>query len=387
MYVLNDSSVVKFVAESADSTSDYADAELGAVVLVDGNFYLKTEYGLELIGEDTSEEVGDNTNYNYLINFTEPTSAEYNTNYNYTNVTGSSSTNDTNITTVKNNNNSSSTAKGIIPVGTVLSIGGKIYVVIEGGLQLVGEGDEIPESLSSGGSTTINITNINVININNTTNTYTYYGGDRTINNYNYGAVVKLLSDYQGIGLNGYSFYVNSSSGQLEIQDSRDKLIGYSGDDGKIVAYSYVASTGGIIDGRKKSASDISPNAVKVDAAEILIGADNADNQIYAGNAGSSLWGGNGGSDVLTGGDGYDEFFYAIGSGNDVVKNAGSDDIVNLLEVSLEQISGVDVQANEVTLNFTDGGSLKVEGNSGTGYKLGDVVYTVDQNTGQWSQK
>ena len=393
MYVLNDSSVVKFVAESADSTSDYADAELGAVVLVDGNVYLKTEYGLELLGEDTSEEVGDNTNYNYLSNIDikptnigiELTNVENNTNYNYTNVVGSSSTNDTNITTVKNNNNSSSTAKGIIPVGTVLSIGGKFYLVIEGGVELIGEGDPIPEGSYGGSSTTI--TTITFINFDIKNNTYTYKGGDRTINNYNYGAVVKLLSDYQGIGLNGYSFYVNSSSGQLEIQDSRDKLIGYSGDDGKIVAYSYVASTGGIIDGRKKSASDISPNAVKVDAAEILIGADNADNQIYAGNAGSSLWGGNGGSDVLTGGDGYDEFFYAIGSGNDVVKNAGSDDIVNLLEVSLEQISGVDVQANEVTLNFTDGGSLKVEGNSGTGYKLGDAVYTVDQNTGQWSQK
>ncbi len=57
MDVIHDSSAVKFMAESADLTNDYADAELGSVVLVDGNFYLKTEYGLELIGEDTSEEV------------------------------------------------------------------------------------------------------------------------------------------------------------------------------------------------------------------------------------------------------------------------------------------------------------------------------------------
>ena len=419
MYVLNDSSVVKFVAESADSTSDYADAELGAVVLVDGNVYLKTEYGLELLGEDTSEEVTQDSSITTTTTNTKPTSSSlsYNDIISAWNIAGEVVSTGTNFSLENKNysdysdspntystasntdtktssstssstgtKTSSSTAKGIVPVGTVLSIGGKFYLVIEGGVELIGEGDPIPEG-SSGGVSSTTITTITFINIDIKTNTYTYYGGDRAIDNYNYGAVVKLLSDYQGIGLNGYSFYVNSSSGQLEIQDSRDKLIGYSGDDGKIVAYSYVASTGGIIDGRKKSASDISPNAVKVDAAEILIGADNADNQIYAGNAGSSLWGGNGGSDVLTGGDGYDEFFYAIGSGNDVVKNAGSDDIVNLLEVSLEQISGVDVQANEVTLNFTDGGSLKVEGNAGTGYKLGDVVYTVDQNTGQWSQK
>ncbi len=118
-----------------------------------------------------------------------------------------------------------------------------------------------------------------------------------------------------------------------------------------------------------------------------MIGGDNADNQIYAGNAGSSLWGGNGGSDILTGCEGYDEFFYAIGSGNDVIRNAGSNDIVNLLEVSLDQISGVDVNTSEANLQFIDGGSLKVEGNSGIGYKLGDAVYTVNQNTGQWSQK
>ncbi len=188
----------------------------------------------------------ENNNYMMINNYATP--ATNNGNSTVTNTSSGGST-----------NNSSSTAKGVIPVGTVLSIGGKIYIVIEGGLQLVGEGDEIPKSSSSGGNTTINITNINVININNTTNTYTYYGGDRIINNYNYGAVVKLLSDYQGIGLNGYSFYVNSSSSQLEIKDSRDKLIGYSGDDGKIVVYSYVASSGGIIDGRKKVNQILTP--------------------------------------------------------------------------------------------------------------------------------
>ena len=219
---------------------------------------------------------------------------------------------------------------------------------------------------------TTNINNTNIVVINKTDNHYTYNGGNSVINNYTEGEVVQLTGEYRGIDLQGNSFIVKLSGGDLEIQNCRDKFIGYSAGDNNVVAYSYLASGGGTIDGRGKN------------QAEIMIGADNSDNQILAGSGGSSLWGGNGGNDTLSGGEGYDEFFFAMGSGNDVVQNASSNDMINLLGVSLSQISGFSYDNSSVTLNFNDGGSLRVEGNTGIGYRLENQTHACNQATGEW---
>ena len=203
-------------------------------------------------------------------------------------------------------------------------------------------------------------------------NVYTYGGGNKFISSYNQGEVVRLDSDYRGIDLIGNSFYVNSSSGQLEIKNARNKFIGYSAGDANVIAYSYVAGSAGNIDGRSMA------------QAEIFIGADNVSNSIHAGSGGSSLWGGNGGDDTLVGGDGYDEFFYTVGNGNDIIQNAASNDIVNLLGVSLGQISDAFVNESAVTLKFVDGGSLRVEGNTNVGYALGGLTYAANQSNGTW---
>ena len=205
-------------------------------------------------------------------------------------------------------------------------------------------------------------------------NTYTYDGGDKVIENYKQGEVVELASDYAGIDLKENSFYVKSSSGSLEIQNSRDKFVGYSAQS-EMVAYSYVAGSSGAVDGRN------------YDKAEIMIGADNANNQIYAGNAGSSLWGGNGGTDTLTGGNGYDEFFYAVGGGDDVIQNANDNDLINLASVTLSQISSVEVNIGQVNINFVDGGNLQVQGGSGVGYQIAEGTFQVNHSTGHWSNK
>ena len=202
--------------------------------------------------------------------------------------------------------------------------------------------------------------------------TYTYSGGDRTITNYQQGEIVELASDYAGIDLNGNSFFVKSSSGSLEIQNARDKFIGYSAG-GQPVAYSYMASGGGTVDGRGKS------------QAEIMIGGDNSDNQIIAGNGGSSLWGGIGGNDTLTGGSSYNEFFYMAGGGNDVVQSSNSDDLVNLLGVSISQITNVDINVGQLNVNFIDGGNLKINGDSGVRYRIAEGTFSVNQHTKEWS--
>ena len=221
-----------------------------------------------------------------------------------------------------------------------------------------------------------NTTNIdNSKNIVISGNTWTYSGGDKVINNYQQGEVVRLDSDYQGIDLQGNSFFVKSSSGSLEIENARDKFIGYSADNDDVAVYSYVAGGAGAVDGRDKS------------QAEMMIGAENSDNQIYAGSGGSSMWGGNGGNDIMTGGDGYDEFFYAIGSGNDVVQNASDNDVINLLGVSLSQITYAEVHQSEINIGFTDGGNLKLQGQAATGFRLEGVVYAADRSTGGWRMK
>ena len=232
-------------------------------------------------------------------------------------------------------------------------------------------------SSSSGGDTIVNNYNyygdVYIINI--TGNVYIYNGGNKVINNYQQGEVVQLDSDYQGIDLQGNSFFVKSSSGQVEIQNSRDKFISYGAGNSEVVAYSYVASGGGEVNGRDKG------------AAEIMIGGDYSNNQIFAGDNGSSLWGGNGGADSMHGGDGYDEFFFAMGSGDDTIGGAGENDMVNLLGVTLEQISAAQVTEQGVDLSFIDGGKLKVEGNTNVGYKLGNEVYACNQTTGEWYTK
>ena len=215
----------------------------------------------------------------------------------------------------------------------------------------------------------------NIVIINKESDTYTYNGGDKVINNYQQGEVVRL-DDYQGLDdISGNSFYIKSQSGRLEIQNSRDKFIGYSAGNSEVIAYSYVASGGGNVDGRDKS------------QAEILIGAENANNQIFAGSGGSSVWGGNGGTDTLVGGDGYDEFFYAMGSGSDVVQNAGDNDVVNLLGVSLSQITYAEVSYSDINIGFTDGGNLKLQGQAATGFKVEGVTYTANRSTGGWYTK
>ncbi len=224
-------------------------------------------------------------------------------------------------------------------------------------------------------SSSVSSNDSNTMIINKEGNTYTYSGGYKIISNYQEGEVVRLDSDYQGIDLNGNNFYVKSSSGQLSIQNMRGKVIGYSAGDDNVIAYSYVASVGGNIDGRGRNQT------------EILIGADHQNNQIFAGSGGSSLWGGNGGADTLTGGDGYDEFFFAMGSGGDVIQNAGSNDIVNLLGVTLDQISNVYVSQEQVHIEFTSGEFLQVKGNTGVGYRLENKTYVCNQSTGEWSTK
>ena len=182
-----------------------------------------------------------------------------------------------------------------------------------------------------------------------------------TISDYQ-GAQINIACDYTGINFDANNFYVNSSSGSLTIENARDKVISYGDANGNLIAYSYLASSGGMING-----SGISQ-------AEIIIGGNDSSNQIIAGSGGSSL-------------AGYDEFFFTMGSGVDVIQNAGDNDVINLLGVTLNDVSGIDVSESAVNLSFNDGGNLRVEGNTSVGYKVGNEIYACNQSAKSWYTK
>lgn len=204
---------------------------------------------------------------------------------------------------------------------------------------------------------------------------YVYEGGNKLIKNYLQDEQINLASDFKGIGLDEKNFYINSSSGTLSIENIRDKLVHYGDAAGNLIAYSYMANEGGEIDLNDHTVLDV------------IIGANDLANKLIAGSGGSSLWGGEGGNDTLIGGDGYDEFFYTVGNGNDIIQNAASNDIINLLGVALEQITHLQVNEVAVEIGFNNGGTLRVEGNVGAGFLLGGVTYTVNQSNGVWNAK
>ncbi len=54
----------------------------------------------------------------------------------------------------------------------------------------------------------------------------------------------------------------------------------------------------------------------------------------------------------------------------------------------MNQISGIDITNAAVKINFTDGGSLTVNGDtSGLTYKVGGENYIVNQSTRNWTKK
>ena len=216
-----------------------------------------------------------------------------------------------------------------------------------------------------------------IITYNNTTNTYTYSGGNKVINDYSEGKIIDLSTDYRGYKVDGANFLINSGDGALTIENARDKYVDYSYNN-QNVAYSYVASNGGEINGRDKNNS----------LYGVMIGAENKDNQIYAGDGGSQLWGGVGGNDVLCGGAGTDEIIFDKGAGNDVVNNVDDNDVVNLGAYTLSDITAASVTEDAVYAEFNDGSSLRVNSSSKVGFRIENATYYVaDRASKQWAAK
>ncbi len=112
------------------------------------------------------------------------------------------------------------------------------------------------------------------------------------------------------------------------------------------------------------------------------------DNTIFAGKGDSTLWGGNLGDDLLVGGAGKNTFFYTNGNGNDTIQGANNGDVVNLAQVTLEQIASSSITADAVTLNFKDGGSLQVNSAADVTYQLADgSKFSANRANLSWESK
>lgn len=219
-----------------------------------------------------------------------------------------------------------------------------------------------------------------------------YSGGNKTVS-YSENQQVNLATDFTGVEVDGDNFIVKSSSGQLTLQNVRGKYVKYGDANSNLVAYSYMGTNGSGSSGYSSVGNSYSSyNTIdarsKGAVYDVLIGGNNSNDVIYAGSGGSSLWGGSGGADTLVGGRGDDEFVYKYGDGNDVIQNAGSNDLVDLSIIKLSQITRAEVNISGVTIRFTDGGTLRVEGNaSGMSYKVAEGTFRCNQYNGQWTTK
>ena len=129
-------------------------------------------------------------------------------------------------------------------------------------------------------------------------------------------------------------------------------------------------------------------SAENFDGKATLVG-NASSNSIIAGQDDSSLWGGNGGNNTLIGGDGDDEFFYFNNGNNDVVSGADDDEVVNLFGMDISEITGIEVENNAISMNFSNGGSLTVDGDADVTFKVNSngvsQNWKVDRSSGEWS--
>jgi len=98
-------------------------------------------------------------------------------------------------------------------------------------------------------------------------------------------------------------------------------------------------------------------NVANIDASSstgenILVGDSNS-NSITGGAGITNLWGGVGNvSDSLIGGSGSDTFWFGKNDGSDFITNASSSDIVNLYDVSINDITSLSTSDNQITIGL-----------------------------------
>ena len=259
---------------------------------------------------------------------------------------------------------------------TILKINSGTYSTLTSGNDVivkVGNGSVTLKNLSGKSfNITGNTSETNVLQSDN--NIYTYSGGNKNITNYTTGEKLNWSTDLTGIDIfSGEDFIFNSSSGSLTIQNVCDKVVDFSYN-GTTIAY--LAKASGALDLDASSLAQFL----------ILVGGNNASNNFSAGSGGSWLWGGSGGNDTLTGGAGADVFYFGKNDGSDFIGNASSSDVVNLYDVSINDITMLDTSDNTISIGLNTGASLQINSAENVSAKItmseGSVNFNLSTN--QW---
>ena len=129
-------------------------------------------------------------------------------------------------------------------------------------------------------------------------------------------------------------------------------------------------------------------NASAATGNNTLAGND-VNNLIVGGVGKNSIWGGEFATDdTLVGGSGQNTFFFQYANGHDVIQGAHDGDVVELVALTLDNISSTAITGNGLSIDLKDGSQLSVEGSANVEYRLSDgTKFTADHSAGEWRQK
>ncbi|MBD3878819.1 MAG: hypothetical protein SR1Q5_03935 [Quinella sp. 1Q5] len=129
-------------------------------------------------------------------------------------------------------------------------------------------------------------------------------------------------------------------------------------------------------------------NALYANGFNTLAG-NSSENLIIGGTGSNSIWGGAGSAnDTLVGGAGHNEFFFCAGNGHDVISYAHSGDVVNMYEVTLDQVAKAQITRDGVFVELTDGSKLDIQSKNGVEYRLADgSAWTANHTNRTWNKK
>ena len=99
------------------------------------------------------------------------------------------------------------------------------------------------------------------------------------------------------------------------------------------------------------------------------------------------MYGGDGAYDTLIGGEGEDCFMFGYNSGFDTIYGAYSNDFINLMDVTLDNITELSVTAGFTKINLASGAELVVDGNNGAGYLIQGKMYDADLTTNSFVER
>ena len=184
-----------------------------------------------------------------------------------------------------------------------------------------------------------------------------------------FGASLTIADDTAGF-VDYYNSCTRDGDGELLVSGNQKKSIWLDGSHG--VSYEGFRT----VDARNLSGDSELAGGAKDDI--LLAGAGNA-----------SLWGGIGGNDTMTGGSGYDEFYFGMGEGHDIITASDTGDKVMLYNVPLEKIASAGMEGSDMVIRLTDGSSLTLQdygANGASTFRLADGTWSYDRTSGSWRQ-